>query len=162
GAVTLLTTSRVTGRPRGSVTVSENTIESPVIFTTTPFWTVSRSCRLYCFFAAFSTIAIQPLCVFTTPLRTTCEITTQRAPVVHAGFDRMRSSDKRIGLMNGSRRFAFATSGIAGFTGAGFCAVVVVLTGVFAAGFGAGAFVTRFAVAWVFAGAGVDFAGAAF
>ncbi|MCU1286988.1 MAG: hypothetical protein JWO13_3338 [Acidobacteriales bacterium] len=134
--------------------VSLNTIESPLIFITDPLNTGSFSRKLYCFFAAFSTIAIIPDCVFTIPLSTTWSMIKQRAPVVHTDVPFILSSCNRIGLTKGSRRPAVLTTDFTSLFSAGlavFAGFAFVIFGVI--GLGAG---------FVFANAGVVAFGAAF
>src|SRR5882757_1467615 len=144
GAVTLLTTSFAVCFPRLSVIVSLKTTESPLIFSTKPLNTGSFSFKLYCFFAAFSTIAIIPDVVFTTPFSTTWSMIRQRAPVVHTEVDFILSSCNRIGLMKGSRRPAVFTT--------------VAVSCFFATGFGALALASALpsAFAWAFFAVGVS------
>src|SRR5438128_899473 len=119
--------------------------ESPVIFVTCPLKTGSFSRRLYCFFEAFSTIAIMPCWVFTIPFITTWSMIKQRAPVVHTVVVAFSCCNRR-GLTNGSRRPAVLTGA---FPAAGFSAFAWMSAFTFAglAAFGAGAGLVFVAIA---------------
>src|SRR5262249_3926656 len=114
-----------------------------------------------------STIAIIPFCVFTTPLRTTCEITRQRGPVIHAGLP-PPADCALTGLTNGSRfgRLLVATGlgagAAAGFSATGFCSCLTAgFAGIgFAAVFAGVDFTGAFAAGFEAAGAGLAATGA--
>src|SRR5208337_4242429 len=99
GVVIFFTTSRVNVLPSRSCTVSWNTIESPVIFTTYPLNTGSFSRKKYALFRLLLTTAMKPLSACTTPRKLIAPISRHFLPVLQPEPPAWLTT----GLMKGSR-----------------------------------------------------------